>query len=455
METLTVGDRSESYVREDAARSQFLVSRAVFTDEAILEQERRSIFGKCWLYAAFESELPEPNSFITRSVGGRELLIARDRKGTARAFFNTCPHRGATVERKRSGRQLAFQCFYHGWAFNNNGDFATRYRPGDYPEDFNESGCKNLMQVPRFEEYRGMFFVNFDRGAVSLEEYLGGARKYIDLVLDHSASGMEINSGAQEYSIRANWKLLVENSIDSYHAVSTHKTYFDYLRAELGVDPTANPASRSLGVPNSFSEVGGLDLGGGHAVATGGAAGPVSWGRPVAHWIPAWGEAGKKELEARKRDLVERHGPDRAEVIASWNRNMVVFPNLVINDIMAVTFRTFYPVKTDLMHVQAWSLAPKDETPEFRVRRLQNFIEFLGPGGFATPDDQEALEACQRGYRNVETGWNDLSRGMMRGDKALVGDERQMRAFWREWDRRMGAPGVASAAAGSRASSPT
>ena len=40
---------------------------------------------------------------------------------------------------------------------------------------------------------------------------------------------MVILPGTQEYSIKANWKLLVENSIDGYHAMSTHATYMDYL----------------------------------------------------------------------------------------------------------------------------------------------------------------------------------------------------------------------------------
>ena len=33
-------------------------------------------------------------------------------------------------------------------------------------------------------------------------------------------------------------------------------------------------------------------------------------------------------------------------------------------------------------------------------RRLDSFLAFLGPGGFATPDDIEALESCQQGFRS-------------------------------------------------------
>ena len=50
------------------------------------------------------------------------------------------------------------------------------------------------------------------------------------------------------------------------------------------------------------------------------------------------------------------------------------------------------------MEVTGYSLAPIDESEKFRLRRNDNFLEFLGPGGFATPDDNEALELCQEGY---------------------------------------------------------
>ncbi len=58
----------------------------------------------------------------------------------------------------------------------------------------------------------------------------------------------------------------------------------------------------------------------------------------------------------------------------------------------------------------------------------------LGPGGFATPDDNEALELCQEGYlNNKEVEWNDISKGMNR-EQPQATDEEQMRSFWRRWN---------------------
>ena len=143
-------------------------------------------------------------------------------------------------------------------------------------------------------------------------------------------------------------------------------------------------------------------------------------------------------MDAIHAKLVELHGQEKADRICFKNRNLLIFPNLVINDIMALTFRTFYPAAPNYMSVTGWALAPAAESEWARKYRLDNFLEFLGPGGFATPDDVEALESCQAGYANSlenGTGWNDISKGM--GMDASYDDEVQMRSFWKEWNRRV------------------
>ncbi|MEO8722116.1 MAG: SRPBCC family protein [Sphingobium sp.] len=216
------------------------------------------------------------------------------------------------------------------------------------------------------------------------------------------------------------------NNNDGFHASETHETYFGYLIDELG-----GPEAVDLKALDEINFA--HDLGNGHAVVETRA----PWGRPIARSIPTWGEEGKAAEKRMVTELTERVGPDRALKIADRDLNMGVFPNHVINDILAITVRTFYPTAPDLMTVRSWALAPVGEAPEARHRRLNNFLEFLGPGGFATPDDVEAIESAQRGYGSAKFApWNDISRGMLR-ETPRGDDEAQMRAFWREWNRRM------------------
>jgi p-cumate 2,3-dioxygenase subunit alpha len=334
-------------------------------------------------------------------------------------MLNTCPHRGAQVCREKHGNAKSFQCFYHGWVFGLDG--ALRSQPGEasYAPDFKERSTSNMQLVPRFEGYRDFNFVCFDRNAESLDSYLGQVKEYLDVISDQAETGMTIVGGTQEYSMRANWKLLTENSIDGYHALTTHATYFDYLKATNG------------GLAPVPLDGAARDLGNGHAVLEY----KAPWGRPVAQWIPSWGDEGRREVNRLYQGLVKRYGEERATRIALYNRNLFVFPNLVVNDIMAVTIRTYYPLAPDFMNISAWALAPNEETDWARKYRLYNFLEFLGPGGFATPDDVEALEQCQRGFRNsAEAQWNDISKGMGKETPAYD-DELQMRAFWSNWNK--------------------
>lgn len=408
-----------TYVIEDFHKHEFLVHRSVFTSKEVLAKERIEIFNKCWLFIGHETELPVNGDFVRKKIGGRNLLFVKDRDGSIRALYNSCPHRGALVCREQSGNANAFRCFYHAWSFTNDGKLAAMPGRDSFPKEFNSDGSKDMKEVKRLESYRGFMFVNFDENAVSLEEYLGNAKDYIDLVVDQAEFGLEVLNGVQEYSVRANWKLLGENSIDLYHGQPTHKTYFDIKQ---GQDPNLKRIKL---------EGRGIDLGNGHAVMEY----IAPWGRPIAQWTPLWGKEFKEKMEDIKAELVKRFGQERAERIANYNRNILIFPNLVINDIMAITARTYYPISPGYMEVQGYSLAPKGESSTARLARNNSFLEFLGPGGFATPDDNEALELCQEGYlNNQEVEWNDLSKGMIRGKETLATDEEQMRSFWRKYN---------------------
>ena len=93
------------------------------------------------------------------------------------------------------------------------------------------------------------------------------------------------------------------------------------------------------------------------------------------------GDAKRTELAAIQRQLTQRVGVEWGYRMTQTMRNLLIFPNPII-----------HPVTPDPIEINAWVLAPKDESPEDRALRLDTF---LGPGGFATREGQ----------------WLDLSRG--------------------------------------------
>jgi p-cumate 2,3-dioxygenase alpha subunit len=405
----------EGLIIDNQQDGVFRVNRQAFLSPEVRELEQRRVFEQCWIYAGHESEVAHPGDFQCRRVAGRPVILARGDDDKVRVLLNTCTHRGAFVCREQSGNARTFQCPYHAWTFNIRGDLVGVPGEDAYSSSFDRKEF-HLGEAPRVESYRGFVFVCFNPAAESLEDYLAGAKEFLDLVCDQSEVGMEVVPGSQLYSIRANWKLLVENSFDGYHGLPTHQRYLNFLAETGGLDTSGRFLGKALA------------LGNGHAVIEY----EPPWGRLVARWSPSFGEAKKAEIEALYKKLEDRHGAEWAYRVAQTSRNLLIFPNLIINDIMAITIRTFFPVAPDYMEVSAWALAPQEESAENRNLRLDNFLTFLGPGGFATPDDVEMLESCQRGFANREVMWSDISRGMNRANP-ITTDELQMRVFWRRW----------------------
>jgi p-cumate 2,3-dioxygenase alpha subunit len=394
----------------------FRIHRSAMTSPEILRMEQERIFNKSWLYVCHESEVENPGDYRRRSVAGRPLFFVRGNDGKVRVFLNTCTHRGALICRHDQGHADILHCFNPAWSFNNHGELEGVPDEAGYGQCYNKAEM-GLKSPPRVENYRGFIFVSFNPDVEDLVGYLAGAREYLDLVVDQAEHGMRIIAGSNRYSIKANWKLLVENSLDGYHVKPTHKSYFDYVTG-LGV--------KSGAVQTAFSRPARV-LGNGHAVEEHDGV----RGRPIARWSPLFGEENKEEIAAIRARLVRKFGEQRAHLMTDISRNLLVYPNLLIIDSIDITVRIFWPIAPDLMDVTAWQLAPREEKPELLARRLDNFLTFHGPGGFATPDDVEAIESCQAGYKAEGVEWSELSRGMHR--EAIAEDELQLRAFWRQW----------------------
>ena len=408
---------------DDRETPKFWVNRATMVEPEILELERERIFDKSWLYVGHESELPKVHDFRTRRVGGRPVIFTRSSSGSINVLVNTCTHRGMTIETRNEGNSRLLRCFYHGWSFNTDGELVAMPMEDDYPAGWKRAE-RCLPRPAHVASYRGFWFLCWDKAQrLSLEEYLGGASDFIDLVADQSSSLMEIASGTHLYSMRANWKLLVENSFDGYHFFTTHNRYLKMI--------VASGAKATPGAGYS----GAYDFGNGHAAVGGTNASQGASVGGAARAFPS--EETRADYARRYQELIARHGAEwTARILGS--RNLLVFPNLMIIDLgMGCTVRTFYPDKPDYMEISAWEISPPELTPALRKMRLDSFLTFWGPAGLATPDDVEALERCQRGYASYQVDpWNDMSRGMGK-ERPGVMDELQMRAFWRRYNELM------------------
>ena len=108
-------------VRGLANYEEGLLSRRIFSEQEIYQQELENIFAKTWLFLCHDSQIPNPGDFFSTYMGEDPVLVTRDQAGQVRAFLNVCRHRGNRVCRADSGNGLGLRVrlswldIRHGW----------------------------------------------------------------------------------------------------------------------------------------------------------------------------------------------------------------------------------------------------------------------------------------------------------------------------------------------------
>ena len=196
-----------------------------------------------------------------------------------------------------------------------------------------------------------------------------------------------------------------------------HHRYFVQYLNDMGADTTG-----WLGQRRQFGI--GLALGGGHSVI-----------ENAQRRTPVMSTA-EDELAGIRARLVDKYGAERAHRIADFNRNLFIFPNLILISNWH-TIRTWYPLAPDYIEIDAWAALPRPTRRNCARSVTRISSRSSDSPDFGTPDYVLGLEGCQRGFATCrELEWSDISRGMGK-DQPSSQDELQMRAFWRRWNALM------------------
>ena len=55
-----------------------LISREIFVNEAIYQQEQEQVFTRAWLFVGHESQVPRPGDFFVSCMGEESVILTRD-----------------------------------------------------------------------------------------------------------------------------------------------------------------------------------------------------------------------------------------------------------------------------------------------------------------------------------------------------------------------------------------
>lgn len=401
------------------------VHKSLYLDPEIFEQEIDRIFNNTWVWVGHESEIPEVGSYKTAMIGRQSLIVSRDRKRNIHVLVNRCRHRGATVCEGKKGKTRAFTCPYHGWGYSLDGELRALPKPEEYEGVIDKKD--HSLDSLRHETYNGMIFATFNDSIEPLEDFLGGAKKWIDLFMKQGGGYPVKVMGDHRFRFPGNWKIQLENTTDAYHFPIIHKSFISSLD-----DQTSDVFDFLDGA--GFVE----DLGNGHSVMV---MIPelVDLEENLDDPIPDRFQALAEELRAEGHDEDKVKRLVRAAAGSGFNLNL--FPNVACS--MAF-FRVLNPVSVGETEVHHVAIGGDGAPKAFNQKRMRLHEHFQGPMGFGTPDDAEAWERVQKGAESGNDGWILLNRGEKRlttsddGNVAgAVCSETGMRAAYRMWLRKM------------------
>ena len=135
--------------------------------------------------AAMTANCRSPDRFSPAPSPAAISSSIATRQGKVNAFYNLCTHRGGRVCREKSGKATSSSASITAGCSAPTASLRGIPQEGAYPEGY-KNGSRGLVHVPRLEQYRGFWFICLDANAMSLSDYLAGAKEYIDNIADQS-----------------------------------------------------------------------------------------------------------------------------------------------------------------------------------------------------------------------------------------------------------------------------
>ena len=191
---------------------------ADYTSPAQFRRELERLMQPAWHLVGSRSDLSRDGDFIARELLGQPVLV-HNFDGQLKAFFNICAHRHCRLTDLPAGRQPTLTCQYHGW----------EYGPDGYTRRIPDAGCfrpfdreSAHLHSLRLAECGDLLFVSLAEEGLSLEAFLGECYP----ILAATTSGPWRCIWRWEYEYPCNWKLGIENTVETYHLPCVHKKTF-------------------------------------------------------------------------------------------------------------------------------------------------------------------------------------------------------------------------------------
>ena len=212
--------------------------REAYVGADVFDAEARCVLQAGWLPVARSSSLARPGDYVSVDPLGIPLVVSRDGAGELHVLSRVCRHRGMPVV-EGCGNRKDFSCPYHLWRYGLDGRFL--FAPAmDRSTSFDASKC-NLPRIAH-EEWGGWVFVNLSGTAAPLAPSLEGLQARIrDARVDEL-----VTAATLEFDSPWNWKIMVENFMESYHHIGPHAGSLQLFNPAFGTYATDDAGAFSI-----------------------------------------------------------------------------------------------------------------------------------------------------------------------------------------------------------------
>lgn len=202
-----------------------LLEPRAYHDAAWYEREQAAIFRPGWNQLCLAAEVASPGDRYAGTIAGRAVVVVND-AGTLKAFSNVCGHRHSLICPVGRGHGERMKCQIHGWEYDCEGHLAKIpdgkhfkvVKPGDFS-----------LHRYRVEQSGPFVFVSLAAAGPTFDEHLGTLALEFHRWFDDVRL---VDTWIHEHDV--NWKVPVENGVESYHVPMVHPTtYQDYRDEEL------------------------------------------------------------------------------------------------------------------------------------------------------------------------------------------------------------------------------
>jgi phenylpropionate dioxygenase-like ring-hydroxylating dioxygenase large terminal subunit len=184
-----------------------------YFDPARYEIEAERVLCASWIPACRLDQVPSPGDRFAVVLAGRPIVVTRARDDSVHVLGNVCQHRGSLLVEDGPSNGSSFVCPYHRWAYRLDGSLIG----GPLTDGLDLAHI--CLPLIRHEVWEGFVLVNLSGDAADPVDQLAG----LSANLAPWSWSELVTVGSRSFQSDWNWKVMVENWIECYHHLGSHR----------------------------------------------------------------------------------------------------------------------------------------------------------------------------------------------------------------------------------------